>query len=59
MSGPPIVIVESGGVPVTEVEGGAPVFTEVATGGIPVTIVEGATPVIIERLPEPEEPEDG
>ena len=51
MSGPPIVIVESGGVPVTEVASGAPVFTEVATGGIPVTIVEGATPVIIERLP--------
>lgn len=55
MSGPAIVIVESGGFPVTEVEADAPVFTEVATGGIPVTIVEGATPVIIERLPEPEE----
>lgn len=51
MSGHPIVIVESGGVPVTEVDSGAPVFTEVATGGIPVTIVEGATPVIIEHLP--------
>lgn len=55
MSGPAIVIVESGGFPVAEVETNAPVFTEVATGGIPVTIVEGATPVIIERLPEPEE----
>lgn len=51
MSGPAIVIVESGGIPVTEVDANAPVFTEVATGGIPVTIVEGATPVVIERLP--------
>lgn len=55
MSGPPIVIVESGGVPMTEVEGGAPLFTQVETGGVPVTLVEGATPVMIERLPEPEE----
>lgn len=51
MPGPNIVIVEAGGIPMTEVESNAPVFTEVATGGIPVTIVEGATPVIIERLP--------
>lgn len=51
MPGPSIVITESGGIPVTEVESGAPVFTESATGGIPVTIVEGATPIIIERLP--------
>lgn len=54
MPGPSIVIVESGGLPVTEVEADAPVFTEVEAGGIAVTIVEGATPVIIERLPEPE-----
>lgn len=54
MSGPAVVIVPSGGFPVTEVTDPnipAPVFTEVATGGIPITIVEGATPVIIERLP--------
>jgi hypothetical protein len=50
-----IVIVESGGFPVTEVEADAPVFTESATGGIPVSITEGATPVIIVRLPDPEE----
>lgn len=55
MPGPSVVIVESGGVPVTEVEDAAPVFTEVEAGGIAVTIVEGATPVMIERLPEPEE----
>lgn len=53
MPGPAIVIVESGGLPVTEVESGAPVFTEVATGGIAVTLTEGATPVIIEHLPTP------
>ncbi len=53
MPGPSIVIVESGGFPVTEVEADAPVFTEVESGGIAVTITEGATPVIIERLPEP------
>lgn len=55
MPGPSVVIVDSGGLPVTEVEAGAPVFTEVETGGIAVTITEGATPVVIERLPEPEE----
>lgn len=52
MPGPAIVIVETGGLPVTEVDDGAPVFTEVETGGIAVTITEGATPVIIERIPE-------
>lgn len=51
MPGPAIVIVESGGVPMTEVDDGAPVFTEVEAGGIPVTILEGATPIVIERLP--------
>lgn len=53
MPGPAIVIVESGGIPVTEVESGAPVLTEVETGGIAVTLTEGATPVIIEHLPTP------
>lgn len=53
MPGPAIVIVESGGIPVTEVDSGAPVLTEVETGGIAVTLTEGATPVIIEHLPTP------
>ncbi len=53
MPGPAIVIVESGGIPVTEVESGAPVLTEVETGGIAVTLTEGAIPVIIEHLPTP------
>ena len=53
MPGPAIVIVESGGIPVTDVERGAPVLTEVETGGIAVTLTEGAIPVIIEHLPTP------
>lgn len=55
MPGPSVVIVESGGLPVTEVQDGAAVLTQVEAGGIAVTITEGATPVVIERLPEPEE----
>lgn len=52
MPGPSVTIVESGGIPVSEVEADAPVFTEVESGGVAVTIVTGATPVIIERIPE-------
>lgn len=54
MPGPPVIIVESGGIPITEVEEGAPVLTEVAALGVAVTITEDATPFIIERIPEEE-----
>lgn len=55
MAGVPVVIVESGGMPVTPVESKAPVLT-VAGAGVPVTIAENATPYIIEGY-EPEEEE--
>lgn len=55
MSGVPVVIVESGGMPVTAVEANAPVMTVATNGfGIPITLVDNAAPFIIEGLPEPE-----
>jgi hypothetical protein len=58
MSGIPVVIVESGGVPVKAVESGAPVMTVSDNGyGLPVTLTDNGAPFIIEGLPEePEEP---
>lgn len=60
MSGPPVVIVEKGGLPVSPVESNAPVLTVAANGqGAPVTVTEGGTPFIIEGYVPPEpDPED-
>ena len=53
-SGIPVVIVESGGVPVTAVEGNAPVMTVSEHGGLPITLTENAAPFIVQGIPEPE-----
>lgn len=55
-SGIPVVIVESGGVPVTAVEADAPVMTVAANGiGLPITLSDNAPPFIVQGLPDPEE----
>lgn len=48
MSGPAVTIVAEGGVPVTPVEGGAPVLSSVQSGGSPITLTADATPFVIE-----------
>lgn len=53
MSGPAVIIVESGGLPVTPVESGAPVFKVVTSGGIAVTVAPDATPVILDGYTPP------
>lgn len=47
MPGPAVVIVPTGGIPVTPVTSGAPAVT-VANAGIAVTIKPNSTPFIIE-----------
>lgn len=49
----PVVIVESGGIPVTAVEASAPVMTVATNGlGLPVTLTDNAPPFIIQGIPE-------
>lgn len=49
VSGFPVVIVESGGLPVTQVESRAPLMTVATNGrGIPVTLTDNAAPFIIQ-----------
>lgn len=50
MAGPPVVIVLSGGLPVTAVDSGAPLMTAVDSGGVPVTLTANGMPFVIEGL---------
>lgn len=56
MSGFPIVLKETGGIPVVAVEANAPPATVATNGlGLAVTLVEdNGIPLVIEGLPEPE-----
>lgn len=55
MPGIPVVIVDSGGAPVTPVDSGAPVMTVAVSGaGMPITLTDNAVPFIIEGLTPPE-----
>jgi hypothetical protein len=55
MSGIPVVLVESGGVPVTAVDANARVMTVSEHGGLPITLTENAAPCIVQGIPEEEE----
>lgn len=56
MSGIPVIVVESGGMPVTAVETNAPVMTVADNDiGIPITLTDNAAPFIVQGLPDPEE----
>lgn len=49
LKGVPVVVVESGGVPVTPVDRGAPLLTVAENGeGTPITLVANATPFIVD-----------
>lgn len=52
MSGIPVVVVESGGMPVTPVDGDAPLMT-VADAGAPITITDNGAPFVVEGLVPP------
>lgn len=54
----PVVIVEKGGVPVTNVPDAAPLMVAENGFGVAVTLVENGTPVTISGLPEPEPEEE-
>lgn len=57
MSGIPVVIVPSGGIPVTPVQSGAPLMTSVAKFGTPITLTANAAPFIISGItPDPPTP---
>jgi hypothetical protein len=50
MGHPPVVVVESGGVPRTQVDidtGSAPPFTVVESGARPITLAENAPPIAL------------
>lgn len=52
ISGVPVVIVPSGGVPVTQVASGAPMLTVSDAGrGVPITLAANAAPFVIEGGP--------
>lgn len=57
MTGLPVIIVESGGLPVSQVEAGAPVMTVAQNGlGIPITLVDNAAPFIVQGTEPPVTP---
>lgn len=55
MSGP-VTIVESGGAPVLQVEGSAPVLTAVERGGAPITLSANGAPFVIQGYAPPPSP---
>lgn len=57
IKGVPVVVVESGGVPVTPVVSGAPLLTISQNGlGTPITITENASPFILDGMVPPAPP---
>lgn len=46
--GPPVTVLDAGGVPFVQVSTGAPIATPVAAGGLPITLVaSGAPPIVL------------
>ncbi len=59
MSGIPVVVTDKFGIPVRQVESGAPVMTVAANGlGIPIVLADRGAPFIVEGLTPPELPGD-
>src|SRR5690349_21745928 len=50
MSGPPVTIVSSGGLPMTAVSGKGPQATVVKSGGLPITLTSRAAPVVLDWM---------
>lgn len=50
MPGPPVTIIDAGGIPVRQVESGAPVLTAVASGGTGITLSDRGFPFVVENL---------
>lgn len=55
MSGPPVTIVESGGMPVVYVTSDAPELSVVATGGTPITLTDVGPPFVLDGYTPPPE----
>ncbi len=54
MPGIPVVITDKYGIPVRQVDSGAPVMTVAANGmGIPVVLSDRGAPFVVEASPEP------